>query len=321
MKTGKRKSRIGSVLANLVGKTLLVVAAFALVGAGTAQAALVDRFGGWSKIGDPGNANDSGGTGQGRVNYTYSIAKYEVSDDDYSDVMTGSGSGTYTPQTHISLYDAMEFANKLTEDEHGGSSDYNLYDLTDSDDDGELDSVTITKTRTEVVSSGELVYAIPTEDEWYKAAYGDPNGDGVFDDYSTYANADAETPPPEGRPDADPAVDGWNYEPDDGGSSIGAQDVGFSPEEQNGTHDMMGNVWEWQEDDTGDGLVRGGGFADTSANLRSSQNTSGYYDATVNSRFVGFRVVAIPEPASLGLFGIVCAALWFVRRKFRDIQS
>ena len=47
----------------------------------------------------------------------------------------------------------------------------------------------------------------------------------------------------------------------------------------------------------------GTGFADTRT----------WYDG------VGYEV--IPEPASLGLFGIVCAALWFVRRRFRGMAS
>jgi len=37
--------------------------------------------------------------------------------------------------------------------------------------------------------------------------------------------------------------------------------------------------------------------------------------------FNALEIQAIPEPASLGLFGIVCAALWFVRRKFRSMAS
>jgi len=54
-----------------------------------------------------------------------------------------------------------------------------------------------------------------------------------------------------------------------------------------------------------------------------------YDGATINgdtfdSTFVvsdGGATLAIPEPASLGLFGIVCGALWFVRRRFRGIAS
>ncbi len=68
---------------------------------------------------------------------------------------------------------------------------------------------------------------IPTEDEWYKAAYWTGSG------YSTYANG-TDTPPVV-------QVDA-NYSPTDGPWNIAT-----GSQEQNGTFNMMGNVAEWSE--------------------------------------------------------------------------
>ena len=46
-----------------------------------------------------------------------------------------------------------------------------------------------------------------------------------------------------------------------------------------------------------------------------------YADAMSANEVESAYNTVIPEPASLGLFGIVCAALWFARRKYRGIQS
>ncbi|MHC4445137.1 MAG: choice-of-anchor D domain-containing protein [Planctomycetota bacterium] len=122
------------------------------------------------------------------------------------------------------------------------------------------------------------IYFLPTENEWYKAAY--YNGSG----YSLYANGQNSIPA---------ADNGWNYA---GGAYTASWDVGTGAAEQNGTFDMMGNVWEWNETYAGVGGYRGsrgGSYGSPASNLSSSTRisniqTSEFYNA-------GFRVAMIPD--------------------------
>jgi formylglycine-generating enzyme len=295
--TTKISSATGRILANLAGRAILLAVAFALSGADTVDAGLVNMFGGWSEIGDPGNAADGGG--YGTVNYTYSIAKCAVSQNDYFSIMGGTNPNSDLPKVSISLYDAKKFANKLTENANGGWSDYNLYSA-DGTGAG-------TYTRSDALRDGKVVYAIPTEDEWYKAAYYDleASDPGVDDIYWDYANGSDSAPSA-----GDSADTEWNYS----GTLNRLRAVGSYGLEQNGTRNMMGNVWEWQEDTGG---VRRGGDCYVGADYLRSSFRATNYAPTVEHGTVGFRVVAIPEPASGMLFVAVSGLLWFVRRKVR----
>ncbi len=72
----------------------------------------------------------------------------------------------------------------------------------------------------------------------------------------------------------------------------------------------MGNVWE-QIDADG---VRWGGFSGSSeSDLASSGRRSG---SGATSGYLGFRVVAIPEPVSMVLIGLFGGRLLFVCRIF-----
>jgi formylglycine-generating enzyme required for sulfatase activity len=262
----------------------MMMVLFALCG--VAQAGL-DGLVGFVTIGNAGNAAD-GTTGYGAVGYTYQISKTEVTIAEFQ-LATGvgnnnendwSGVGPNAPAVNVSLYEAKKYANYLTQNANGGSSAYNLYSA-DGTGAGSY-------TRADAISDGILVYALPTEDEWYKAAYYKPVNDGS---YSLYANG-TDTVPTHGT------TAGWNYY--NGGYVNGSPNytwtAGYGGVEQNGTYDMMGNVWEWMEDSGG--VLRGGSYgSDGGSDLRSSDRNASAgpaYEATD----IGFRVVAIPEPAS-----------------------
>jgi hypothetical protein len=85
--------------------------------------------------------------------------------------------------------------------------------------------------------------------------------------------------------------------------------------EQNGTVNMMGNVWEWMED----GARRGGGYGSAASSLGSSGRA---HDLGPTDEYgdVGFRTVeVVPEPATMGLLaisGLVIAGYRRIRKHY-----
>jgi formylglycine-generating enzyme len=150
---------------------------------------------------------------------------------------------------------------------------------------------------------------LPTEDEWYKAAYYDPKVEHYWE-YATGSDTLPNSAPP-GSPrntanyyggTTGYAVNGslsysnsQNYLTD-----VGAYTASASPY---GTFDQSGNVFQWNEAIFARTLARGarGGSWDSEGGL----NMPSSYRALLNptSKFVnfGFRVASIPEPGSIAL--------------------
>lgn len=270
----------------------------ALLGAaGMTQAALVT-------IGDPGNTADT--TGYGAVGYTYRISATEVTIAEFAASGAGDGDegdwndgtrtvGTAAPASMVSLSEAMKYCNWLTT----GDVDSGYYGAGGNNMSG--------LSHDAYAAANGLTYFLPTEDEWYKAAYYTGNGGDLW---SLYANG-TDTVPTWGT------ASGWNYY--NGGYVNGSPNytwtAGYGGEEQNGTYDMMGNVWEWMEDSSG--VLRGGGFNASEINLRSSVRLS--YTPADEFNNIGFRVVAVPEPAtalSLVLGGLVVTGYRRIRKTY-----
>ena len=246
---------------------------------GMAQAAFVT-------IGNAGNLDDT--TGYGAVAYEYNISSTEVTIAEFqaSGASIGTANenywsavGTAAPASYVSLYEAMRYCNYLNGDVNSG-----YY----SSSDGGVTYTANALSHDAYAAANGLTYFVPTEDEWYKAAYYDASGAGG---YSLYANGTSTAPV---------AGTDANY----GGST--AWVVGTGTEEQNGTDDMMGNVWEWMENSAG--VIRGGGYGLSETYLRSSSRFDAYNPSYENYD-VGFRPVeVVPEPAtalSLVLGGLV----------------
>ena len=224
-----------------------------------------------------GYANNTANTdGYGAVSYTYKISKYETTIAQME--ASGAGSGnegfwsavdTNAPAVRVTLYEAMKYCNWLT----SGNVDKGAYNFSDG--------VYKSTDRASAITSYGKVYAIPTEDEWYKAAYFNPH-DYI---YTLYANGTNPSPT-----ELDDGLTGWNY---DNVEDPRPWTVDQGTAEQNGTFNMMGNVAEWVEDLNG--VYRGGSYLRAAAALGNTQRVTTSLPSA-ETDLIGFRIVeVIPE--------------------------
>ena len=305
----------------------------------------------WVNVGHAGNAADI--TGYGAVTYDYQIGKYEVTNAQYATFLNavdpnganangvynasmgsnarggityaaGAASGAkYTiranmgnkPVNYVSWYDAARFANWMMNGQGSGSTEVGAYTLSGN-------TGIITK------NVGATVY-LPSENEWYKAAYYDPTpGAGGGDNYWLYANQ-SNTMPTVATASAtgdisNPGANVANYNSgadwdSQNGNVTTVGSAGALAESYFGTADQGGNVYEWHDEVIFGSYrgQRGGSFATTNVfSLRA-------YDSTGNTPLaesddVGFRfattIGAIPEPTSL-LLTMLASGVMLIRRK------
>jgi formylglycine-generating enzyme required for sulfatase activity len=316
--------------------------------AANASAVTID----WVTVGNAGNAADplNSGTipGIGAVGYEYRISKHEVTNAQYTEFLNavdptganalglfknnmagflggivlqaGNADGSNyvakdgrenNPVNWVSWLDSARFTNWLHSGQPSGGGGT------------ETGAYTINNGLTETRAPGAN-YFLPSEDEWYKAAYHDASV-GMAGHYFLYATGSNSEPisdqPGVHRDDNRAAA---NYFNDDGlangyndgyavsGSTspistnpftdVGAYTDAASPY---GTFDQNGNVWEWNETQVTSSSrgARGASaveFALDASNLRSSLRND--IVPTIEAVSVGFRVaspVGAPSPASL----------------------
>ena len=189
----------------------------------------------------------------------------------------------------VSWYEAAQFCNYLTSgNKYSGAYKFDIS--------GNFLSID----RVSSISTYGTTYVLPTEDEWYKAAYFKPNGSG----YSLYANGTSTAPIA--------GVDS-NY---DWARSAPWDIITNGTQEQNGTFDMMGNVWEWNETPLSGSSrgLRGGSCHSYVSVLASSYrlNNFPYYE---HDKGLGFRVASVPEPASAAIMTLAGLFIALKRRK------
>ena len=296
-------------------------------------------------VGNPGNGNDPV-TGIGSVAYNYNIGKYDVTVGQYTDFLNSvaaidtyhlynsamatnlhvagiarsvaSGRSIYSvigsanhPITYVSWGDAARFANWLNNGqpagtEGPGTTETGAYTLNGAVTDAALIAVT---------RNAGAKWFIPTENEYYKAAYYDPAA-GHYWPYPNGSNTIISAPPGSTPYTANFVGDTTGYAVTGSESlsdtqnyltDVGAYTASASPY---GTYDQGGNVRQWNETffgglsnngvPVGGRVVRGGSWK-----YYNTWNAAGDgYDGNIPSyedSGVGFRLATVPE--SSGLLG------------------
>ena len=300
----------------------------------------------WTPIGNPGNACDPQThivTGAplcfGAVAYAYDIGTYDVTNAQYAEFLnakaaadplglyhtsmanhlsgitrTGS-SGSYSysviagreemPVNYVSFYDALRFANWMNNGQGSASTEIGAYTLL-----GPSNQYGEPSNGTTVMRNAGAAIVLPSENEWYKAAYYDATSISYFDypaGSDTQTNCAAPTA----------AANSANCGGVVGNLTIkGSYTGSASPY---GTFDQGGNVWEWN-DDIFDGYncfapspqfscrgFRGGSLSSGSSSLAASTRSG--FDPAYAEFYNGFRLAMIPEPGTgllvmAGLLGL-----------------
>jgi formylglycine-generating enzyme required for sulfatase activity len=229
-------------------------------------------------------------------------------------------SGTYPygdrPVVFVSSGDAMRFANWLHNGQPSGlqgagTTEDGAYTLNGATTDAALAAVT---------RNAGARWWLPSEDEWYKAAY--HQNDGVTASYWDYPTGTGSVPN-NNLPSSDTGDSANFYDGSftTGNSSYPMTDAGAYTlsDSPYATFDQGGNVWEWNETLFGSSFrgLRGGSWGDIprfSFGLHASYSDDSL--PTLESNTLGFRVASIPEPASITfcLAGLLMLVLKRTRR-------
>ena len=310
----------------------------------------------WVTVGDPGNTADTAPAGYGAVADSFQIMKYEFTNQQYTDFLTSvaatdsyslynasmgsnarggitqsgsSGSFTYAtrpsmgdkPVNFVSWFDAARVSNWLM---NGGTS-------SSSTETGAYTLVGGQTTGTApAVNSGATFY-IPTENQWYKAAYYKGGGTSAgYWDYATQSDS-APTAVTAGLTGIGSALSAGNFANYNDTAVWNSQTGNVTTVGTNGgpsfygAFDMSGDVWEWN-DFTGAANssrgLRGGGWGNDAFYVSSSGS-----DANVPSHenvYIGFRLAspvggsAVPEIDPSGLsavLGLLIGGLGLLERR------
>ncbi len=313
----------------------------------------------WVPVGNAGNAADPNtGSLYGAVAYNYSIDKYDVTVGQYTEFLNAvaatdtyglyspsmasnlniagisrsgsSGSYAYSvigssanlPITYVNWGGAARFSNWLqngqpTGAEGAGTTETGAYTLNGATSNAALNAIT---------RNADATVFIPSESEWYKAAYYDPtlnSGAGGYYQYPFSSNTVPTSAVPGSTPNTGNLYDsttGYAVTHSTSYSSsqnyltaVGTYTASAGPY---GAYDMGGDVWQWNETLISGSYrgLRGGSWLDYSSSLQSSYRIINF--PTGENSIFGFRVASVPEPSTFVL--AACGAvglLWLAGRR------
>jgi formylglycine-generating enzyme required for sulfatase activity len=311
----------------------------------------------WVTVGDPGNTADTAPVGFGAVAASFQIMKYEFTNQQYTDFLTSvaatdpyslynasmgsnarggitrsgsSGAFTYSAKTamgdkpvnFVSWFDAARVSNWY---QNGATP-------SSSTEDGAYTLVSGQTTGTAPAVNPGATFYVPTEDQWYKAAY--YKGGGTSAGYWDYATQNDSTPTAvtadsTGNGSAGSTGNSANY---NSTADWNSQDGNVTTVGTNGgpsaygAFDMSGNVFEWNDLTGASGSsrgLRGGAWDDSAFGLSSSIGLS--TGPSGEASYIGFRLASpvsgpsgVPEIDPNGLsaaLGLIAAGLGLLERR------
>jgi formylglycine-generating enzyme len=207
------------------------------------------------------------------------------------------------PVTSVSWADAARFCNWLHKNrpvgpQGEGTTETGAYTLNGANDNASL---------IQIARNSDAKFFLPSNDEWFKAAY--YKGGGTDAGYWTYTTRSDDTPSnvlsATGTNNANFALTtiGGYTDPTNYLTAVGAFAASPGPY---GTYDQGGNVYQWTDTilDSTHRAVRGCSYSATSPNLRHNVGPVGTY-STTEWRNQGFRIATVPEPGSFTLVILV----------------
>jgi formylglycine-generating enzyme required for sulfatase activity len=300
----------------------------------------------WVHVASPGNSADSPSnclgspSDCGSVAYAYDISEYKVTNAQYAEFLNAkaasdplglytfsmsdpndggiyqggvSGGFTYTvkpffqnkPVTFVSFYSALRFANWLNNGKGDGDTESGSYTLLGGTP---VPSNAATITR----NAGGNVF-VPSENEWYKAAYYDLSSGSYFaypygtNTLTTCAQSSATANTANCNNTVDQVTD------------VGSYTGASGPF---GTYDQVGDLQEWTDKilPGGNTVVRGASWGDPPSSLAAGWSES--IPSSPGVSLIGFRVVRALPSCGLGseLTIILPSLLWLRgwRRRKRE---
>ena len=310
----------------------------------------------WVTVGDPGNTADTAPAGYGAVATSFQIMKTEFTNQQYTDFLnsvaktdtyslynasmgsnarggiTQSGaSGAYTysaktnmgdkPVNYVSWFDAARVSNWYQNGATPSSStETGAYTLVGGQTTGTAPAV-----------NPGATYYVPTEDQWYKAAY--YKGGGTSAGYWNYATQSdlAPTAVTAGLTGIGSAGNTGNFANYNSAADWNSLNGNVTTVGTNGgasaygAFDMSGNLYEWNDLTGAAGSsrgLRGGDYSSTASFVSSSFGVT--FSASTQTENIGFRLASevnsapVPEidPAGMGsVLALVTGAFGLLERR------